>query len=87
MSAQLQYKRCQLVTIADKLVYFICRDISQGLKFQWQIHDLVQILSDEYVGLTTDEWTSIATDVSVTATAHYMDARWKIRSMVLNTGD
>lgn len=30
-----------------------------------------KILTDEYVVLTTDEWTSIATDVPVAVPAHY----------------
>lgn len=43
--------------------------------------------SDEYAGLTTDESTSIATDVSVTFAAYYMGARWEIKSVVLSAED
>ncbi|KAL3973548.1 chromosome alignment-maintaining phosphoprotein 1 [Sarotherodon galilaeus] len=37
------------------------------------------------VGLTTDGWTSRATENYVTVTAHYITAEWEIRSPVLQT--
>ena len=39
----------------------------------------------ESVALTTDIWTSVATEAYITVTAHYFEKDWKIQSFVLQT--
>jgi len=48
---------------------------------------LKEILSKEAVavGLTTDIWTSIATDAYITVSCHYISPEWEMRSFVLAT--
>lgn len=44
-----------------------------------------QLQSSKYVALTTDGWTSKATQSYVTVTAHCVDANWELKSFVLQT--
>ena len=39
----------------------------------------------DYIAITTDCWTSRATDSYITATAHFIDSEWNLRSVVLET--
>ena len=37
------------------------------------------------VSITTDIWTSMATEAYMTVTAHYIDASWKMQNFMLET--
>ena len=37
------------------------------------------------MALTTDIWTSMATETYMTVTAHYIDPNWKLQNFVLET--
>ena len=37
------------------------------------------------IGLTTDSWTSLATENYITYTAHYITKAWEMKSKVLST--
>ena len=37
------------------------------------------------VALTTDIWTSMATEAYMTVAAHYIDPNWKLQNFVLET--
>ena len=39
----------------------------------------------KFITLTTDIWTSIATESYITATAHYIDDNWELQAFVLET--
>lgn len=44
-----------------------------------------QILSDKDIALTTDGWTSLATNAYVTVTAHLISETWELNDFVLQT--
>ncbi|CAK6980157.1 hypothetical protein D5F01_LYC10977 [Scomber scombrus] len=44
-----------------------------------------ELLKDQYVALTTDGWTSLATASYVTATAHWISGDWEMHDYVLKT--
>lgn len=45
----------------------------------------VRLLRAERVAITTDAWTSCATDSYVTITVHYVNSDWELESNVLQT--
>ena len=47
--------------------------------------ELVVHISSHYLAITTDIWTSRATEAYITITAHYIDDDWKLISNVLTT--
>ena len=57
-----------------------------SLKFEMCKEKLKKSLEDEApsMALTTDIWTSIATEAYMTVTAHYTDPNWKLQNFVLD---
>ena len=57
-----------------------------SLKFEMCKEKLKKSLEDEApsMALTTDIWTSIATEAYMTVTAHYIDPNWKLQNFVLD---
>lgn len=45
------------------------------------------MLRGEKLGLTTDGWSSLATESYVTVTAHFIDEDWEMRNVVLDTSE
>ena len=56
-------------------------------KFETCKEKLKKRLEDEApcMALTTDIWTSMATEAYMTVTAHYIDPNWKLQNFVLGT--
>ena len=46
-----------------------------------------EMLRGEKLTLTTDGWSSLATESSVTDTAHFIDEDWEMRNVVLDTSE
>lgn len=44
-----------------------------------------KIISGQSIALTTDGWTSVATDSYVTVTAHFINEDWEMKDIVLQT--
>lgn len=49
--------------------------------------ELRERLRGEKLALTTDGWSSLATESYVTVTAHFIDANWELRNVVLDTSE
>lgn len=45
------------------------------------------MLQGEKIALTTDGWTSLATESYVTVTAHFINKEWEMKSIVLDTSE
>ena len=48
------------------------------------MHEILQHRAD-FVAITADIWTSVATDSNLTVTAHYLNEEWEMKSMVSGT--
>ena len=48
---------------------------------------LIQVVESRHVALTTDIWTSRATQAYITLTCHWIDDNWKLNSKVLFTAE
>ena len=48
------------------------------------MHEILQHHAD-YVAITADIWTSVATDSNLRVTAHYLNEEWEMKSMVSGT--
>ncbi|CAM4609835.1 unnamed protein product [Leuciscus chuanchicus] len=66
---------------AQETVMRALRSRFDGLKVN--VNQLLQ--SSEAVGLTTDLWSSLRMEAYMTVTAHFIDADWKMNSVVLET--
>ncbi|XP_063068811.1 E3 SUMO-protein ligase ZBED1-like [Engraulis encrasicolus] len=49
--------------------------------------ELMEILHGQKIALTTDGWSSLATEAYVTVTAHFITTDWELRSVVLDTAE
>ncbi len=47
--------------------------------------DLIDLIADCPVSLTTDLWTSCSTKSFITLTSHFIDTKWKLRTKLLAT--
>ena len=45
---------------------------------------LIEMLKE--IALTTDIWTSVATQVYITVTAHFIISKWKLKTCLLQSG-
>ena len=59
----------------------ICRKKFDAMKEQL----LATLATVQYVAVTTDIWTSRATQAYITVTVHFLTDRWKMESKVLQT--
>ena len=47
---------------------------------------IIEMLKEpSHIALTTDIWTSVATQVYITVTAHFVSSNWKLRTYLLQT--
>ena len=47
---------------------------------------LMEMLKESsHIALTTDIWTSVATQAYITVTAHFVSSNWKLRTYLLQT--
>ncbi|XP_027138680.1 zinc finger BED domain-containing protein 1-like [Larimichthys crocea] len=49
--------------------------------------NIKKMLSGENISLTTDGWTSIATEAYVTVTAHFINEDWELKDIILKTAE
>ncbi|XP_076581873.1 E3 SUMO-protein ligase ZBED1-like [Chaetodon auriga] len=49
--------------------------------------NIKKMLSGENISLTTDGWTSIATEAYVTVTAHFINDDWEMKDIILKTAE
>lgn len=49
--------------------------------------NIKKMLSGENISLTTDGWTSIATEAYVTVTAHFINDDWELKDIILKTAE
>ncbi|CAK6965266.1 hypothetical protein D5F01_LYC10977 [Scomber scombrus] len=49
--------------------------------------DIRKMIRGENIALTTDGWTSIATEAYVTVTAHFINEDWELKDIILKTAE
>ncbi|KAJ3580776.1 hypothetical protein NHX12_027326 [Muraenolepis orangiensis] len=47
--------------------------------------NIIQTISGQKIALTTDGWTSLATEAYVTVTAHFINEEWELKDVLLKT--
>ena len=81
--------RCMIKTLEPRIKIPSCKNFSNTVihsLYEETRQGIVKELSVmAYVVLTSDGWTSRATESLLTVTAHYITSIWKMKSSVLQT--